>query len=208
MITFILIKIFLLWQRCGLVSKGDRHLPDLTVRETLTYAMMLRSDLSRYLDNEVGGDEEEADGGGYAGAYMNYDENIEYALSTMLLTTVQDKQVKKLNPGEKRRLSIAEECVILPNLLFVDEPCSNLTVMDDSVMLQAFREMVNKDKTVVCTLHQPSQAVFSLFDTLLLLGQGGRVVYHGPVSQALTFFTSSPHSYVVAMMPITTTLIS
>ena len=186
-----------LWRRCGLVEVGDRHLPDLTVRETVAYAMMLRSDTSHFLSNTGAADEEEEgdEDDEYVGVYLDPEENIEYALSTMLLSSVKDKQVKHLTPGEMRRLSVAEECVVLPNVLFVDEPCSHLSVMDDSVMLRAFREMVNQDKTVVCTLHQPSQAVFSLFDTLLLLGHGGRVTYHGPVSQALDFFTASPHSY-------------
>ena len=53
-----------LWRRCGLVEVGDRHLPDLTVRETVAYAMMLRSDTSHFLDKITGNDEEEEETGG------------------------------------------------------------------------------------------------------------------------------------------------
>jgi len=36
-------------------------------------------------------------------------------------------------------------------------------------------------RTVVCTIHQPNAAIFSMFDQLLLMQRGGFVVFNGPI---------------------------
>ena len=56
------------------------------------------------------------------------------------------------------------------------------------------REMVNQDKTVIATMHQPSAAAFIAFDTLMLLSRG-RVIYHGTVDNAQSFFMSAPFAF-------------
>ena len=47
--------------------------------------------------------------------------------------------------------------------------------------------MVEKNKTVVCTIHQPRYEIFSEFDKLMLLARG-RVVYFGPTKDVLPYF--------------------
>lgn len=47
---------------------------------------------------------------------------------------------------------------------------------------------------VVATLHQPRSASFALCDDLLLVAPGGRTVYMGPTSEALSWFTSLGHA--------------
>lgn len=43
------------------------------------------------------------------------------------------------------------------------------------------RLTTSQNRTVAATIHQPSSAVFDLFDDLLLLKKGGEVTYHGPL---------------------------
>ena len=107
---------------------------------------------------------------------------------------MRDKKTKELNAGDTRRLSIAEEIVHGPQLLLIDEPTTGLDIKDISTMLMMFREMVNQDKTVIATIHQPSSAAFKVFDTLMLLSRG-RVIYHGTVENAQSFFVSSPYAF-------------
>jgi hypothetical protein len=107
---------------------------------------------------------------------------------------VVNKKTKALSPGELKRLSIAEEMVHGPKLLFVDEPTTGVNIEESSVLLQTFRELVNQDRTVVTTIHQPSAEIFKLFDTLLLLSKG-RVIYFGPVNGATKFFYNSPFQF-------------
>lgn len=40
----------------------------------------------------------------------------------------------------------------------------------------------------ICTVHQPSSELFSLFDRVLLLAEGGRVAFFGTPVGALQFF--------------------
>jgi len=44
--------------------------------------------------------------------------------------------------------------------------------------------------TIAAVIHQPSIGAFKTFDDLLLLGKGGRVVYHGPICDAEKYFNS------------------
>lgn len=41
---------------------------------------------------------------------------------------------------------------------------------------------------IIASLHQPSEVVFQQADMLLLLGTGGKQVYHGPVDGVLDHF--------------------
>ena len=44
--------------------------------------------------------------------------------------------------------------------------------------------------TIVSVIHQPRKFIFDLFDLWILLGVGGRMVYHGPTSLAYNYFHS------------------
>lgn len=46
----------------------------------------------------------------------------------------------------------------------------------------------NDGRTIICTIHQPRSNIFSLFDMLLLLSEG-QVVYFGPASNAISYFS-------------------
>lgn len=163
-----------LWQRCGLVSADYYFFRDLSVKEILTYAMSLRC-----LHRE---------------AFNIIQENVDRTIEILHLHEISHKKAKLLSPGEIRRLAIAEEMVHGPKLLFLDEPTSGVNLAESAVLMSTFREMVNQDRTVIVTVHQPLLEVFSLFDTLLLLSKG-RVIYFGPVNQASTYFSSGPWQF-------------
>jgi ABC-type multidrug transport system ATPase subunit len=123
--------------------------------------------------------------------------NVEKTITLLHLDEIADKKCKSITHGERRRLSIAEEIVGGPSLLLIDEPTTELDdIHDTSVMMQCFREMVNQDRTVVCAMHKPSERVFHLFDTVLLLAKG-QVVYFGDVSEAVRYFTGLPNPYSI-----------
>lgn len=98
-----------------------------------------------------------------------------------------------LSGGEKKRVSIGVELVTNPKLLFLDEPSTGL---DSTTALHAIRilkMMSNKGRTVVCTVHSPSAAIFCLFDSLLLLHHG-RIIFSGSPQKVSEFFHSFGYS--------------
>lgn len=54
--------------------------------------------------------------------------------------------------------------------------------------MSSVRNIANHNRTVVCTIHSPSKAVYELFDSLLLLALG-RQTYFGPAEAAPTYFS-------------------
>ena len=77
------------------------------------------------------------------------------------------------------RLSIAVELASNPSIIFLDEPTSGLDSRAASVVMKSLRRIADSGIAVVCTIHQPSVAIFNSFDSLLLLKRGGETVFFG-----------------------------
>jgi ABC-type multidrug transport system ATPase subunit len=54
-------------------------------------------------------------------------------------------------------------------------------------IVETMRNLANKGKTIICTIHQPSSEIFDKFDSLYLMAEG-RLAYAGPLSRAIEFF--------------------
>jgi ABC-type multidrug transport system ATPase subunit len=161
------------WQRCAFVEALDHHFRDLTVNQAVRYALELRNE-----DPDMTRD--------------TFEQMIEQVFTLLQLTDQKGTKVKYLSEGQTRRLSIAEELVVGPMVVLLDEPITGLDARESSIIItQTLREIVNQDRTVVCTMHEPSAAVFEVFDTLVLMSKG-RLVYMGPADKAVNFFISSP----------------
>lgn len=160
-----------LWRRCAFVDTTDEFHLDLTVEEIMTLAMQLRC-LNR------------------KGLRVVKD-NVESTIKILHLESSRNKMAKDLTPGERRLLSIAEEIVSGPSILMIDEALTGLDSYDTTTLLGVFRELVNEDRTVVASLHQPSAEAFSVFDSLLLLSEG-RIIYWGRSDNVINFFMASP----------------
>lgn len=65
-------------------------------------------------------------------------------------------------------------------LLFLDEPTSGLDGQSSYLIVSFLRKLAAAGQAVLCTIHQPSAALFARFDQLLLLKGGGNTVYCEP----------------------------
>lgn len=86
-----------------------------------------------------------------------------------------------------KRVSFAAEVLTNPSLMFCDEPTSGLDSFMALNVIQVLKGLAQKGKTIICTIHQPSSELYSMFDKLLLLAEG-RVAFLGTPDEADSFF--------------------
>ncbi|CAL5435811.1 unnamed protein product [Camellia sinensis] len=174
--------------RIGFVTQDDVLFPHLTVRETLTYAALLR--LPKTLTKQ----EKEK---------RAIDVIDELGLERCQDTVIGSSFVRGVSGGERKRVCIGNEIIINPSILFLDEPTSGLdstTALRIVQILQDIAEDATGGKTVITTIHQPSSRLFHKFDKLILLGKGS-LLYFGKASEAMVYFSSIGCSPLIAMNP-------
>ena len=122
------------------------------------------------------------------------EEKVYKVLSKLGLLKVQNSLVgypgglvRGISGGERKRLSVATELLMDPPLLFIDEPTSGL----DSFMAESIVTLMGKlakaNRTILCTIHQPTSDLFALFDRVCLVSEG-EIVYMGESQAALNYF--------------------
>ncbi|KAI3991336.1 hypothetical protein MKX01_034655 [Papaver californicum] len=172
-------------RRIGYVTQDDVLFPHLTVRETLTYAALLR--LSKTLLKHE--KEERA-----------MDVICELGLERCQDTMIGGSFVRRVSGGERKRVCIGNEIIINPSLLLLDEPTSGLDSTTALRIVQMLQDIAEAGKTVVTTIHQPSSRLFHKFDKLILLGKGS-LLYYGKASETMDYFSSIGCSPLIAMNP-------
>lgn len=156
----------------GYVPQDDVLIKELTVYQNLYYNAKLSF-------------------GGYAEDDIR--EIVEQALINFDLVEARDLQVGDsintyLSGGQRKRLNIALELIREPSILFVDEPTSGLSSADSEKVMNLLKRQTYKGKLIFSILHQPSSDTFKLLDKLLVIDQGGRVIYYGNPIEALSYF--------------------
>ena len=162
------------FRRCsGYVEQFDVQSPELTVRETVLFSARLRLNSSL---PEVDTDEKQC-------------EFVDIVLKVMELSDIADSLVGDEAEGtglifeQRKRLSIAVELAASPSIIFLDEPTSGLDARAALIVCRALRAIADTGRTVIATIHQPSLAVFELFDDLLLMKKGGHTVFFGELGE-------------------------
>ncbi len=118
---------------------------------------------------------------------------VEEALQSFDLVEARDLRVGDalstyLSGGQRKRLNIALELIREPSVLFVDEPTSGLSSADSEKVMNLLKRQTFKGKLVFANMHQPSSEIFRLLDKLLVVDQGGRVIYYGNPLDAINYF--------------------
>ncbi|KAK2982066.1 hypothetical protein RJ640_003191 [Escallonia rubra] len=171
--------------RLGFVTQDDVLFPHLTVKETLTYAALLR--LPKTLTKE----EKEK-----RACDVIYELGLERCKDTM----IGGSFVRGVSGGERKRVCIGNEIIINPSVLFLDEPTSGLDSTTALRIVEVLQDIAEAGKTVITTIHQPSSRLFHKFDKLILLGKGS-LLYFGNASEAVVYFSSIGCSPMIAMNP-------
>ena len=104
-------------------------------------------------------------------------------LKPILHRVVGTLGVSGLSFEEMKRVSIGVEMVANPSILFCDEPTSGLDARAAMFVMRGLSKIAQSGRTVICTIHQPSRAIFEMFHSLLLMKRGGEIVFFGPLGE-------------------------
>lgn len=164
-------------RRCtGYCEQMDIHLETSTIREALTFSAFLRQDSS-------------------VPEIKKYD-SVNECLELLGMEDIADQIIRGSSVEQMKRLTIGVEFAAQPSVIFLDEPTSGLDACSAKKIMNGVRKVANTDRTIVCTIHQPSSEVFLLFDNLLLLKRGGQTVYFGDLgknaSLLIDYFEAAP----------------
>ena len=102
------------------------------------------------------------------------------------LEKIEDRRVKVLSGGEKRRLALALELVSSPSLLLCDEVTSGLDPKSEEEIVQLLYRLSREDHRIVLSVTH-SLRHLSLYDSVAVLYQG-YLAYHGPGNYLLQHF--------------------
>ncbi|XP_034951869.1 ATP-binding cassette sub-family G member 1 [Chelonus insularis] len=114
---------------------------------------------------------------------------VDDILETLDLTKAKDTRCNKLSGGQKKRLSIALELIDNPPVMFLDEPTTGLDSSSTLQCVAMLHSLAKDGRTIVCTIHQPSAAIYEMFDHVYLLADG-RCVYQGAPMNTISFFSN------------------
>lgn len=159
--------------KCGIVNQEDNHWTFLTCRETISYACDLLMNASP------------------ADKLTKTNELIsKMGLDSCADTFVGNAFVPGLSGGQKRRLSIAVSLIKKLELIFLDEPTSSLDAAAAAGIMDFISTITKQDNLVtVFTVHQPSTAIFNLFDRVMLLTMG-RLAFVGAGNEIAAYLQS------------------
>ncbi|KPI38214.1 ATP-dependent permease PDR15 [Cyphellophora attinorum] len=151
----------------GYVQQQDLHLSTTTVREALRFSALLRQPSKVSKADKL--------------AY------VESVIALLNMNSFADCMVglpgAGLNVEQRKLLSIGVEMAARPEILFLDEPTSGLDSQSSWTIIALLRRLADNGQTILATIHQPSALILQQFDSILLMGAGGRTAYHGPLGK-------------------------
>ncbi|XP_076442875.1 ATP-binding cassette sub-family G member 5-like [Babylonia areolata] len=173
-------------QRVSYVIQADRLLPNLTVRETLTYTAYLKLPSSH--------------------SKRQIEDKVSSVLNHMGLMAVADSRVggavvRGVSGGEKRRVTIALQLLKDPDILLMDEPTTGLDSFTARHLVASMQQLAREGKLVIMSLHQPRSDITRLLDMTTLMCQG-HVMYFGPTSSLVPYFTGLGYPCSVFSNPL------
>ncbi|CAN6310428.1 unnamed protein product, partial [Urochloa humidicola] len=115
-------------------------------------------------------------------------EFVDEVLKTVELDDIKDALVGRpgingLSLEQRKRLTVAVELVSNPSIILMDEPTTGLDARSAAIVIRAVKNISETGRIVVCTIHQPSTEIFEAFDELILMKNGGKIVYNGPIGE-------------------------
>ncbi len=110
---------------------------------------------------------------------------VEEALEVVGLKGLNRRNTNALSGGQKQRAALASVLTILPDLLVLDEPTSQLDPLGTKEVLEAIRNVREGHQVSILMTTHKTEEVMGLVDRCMVLKEG-RVVALGPPEEVLS----------------------
>jgi ABC-type multidrug transport system ATPase subunit len=154
------------------VPEEDTHLPNLTVHQTLNFALQnntpkkWRHEIPRFLQV-------------FARAF---------GMSHVMDTKVGNSYIRGVSGGERKRVSILESLASNSSVNAWDGSTRGLDASSALDYIRSLRILTDAcERATIVSIYQASDAVYSLMDKVMLISQG-RMLYQGPAAEAELYF--------------------
>ncbi|XP_066150986.1 ATP-binding cassette subfamily G member 4-like [Euwallacea fornicatus] len=114
---------------------------------------------------------------------------IDDILRTLGLLNLKQTLCGCLSGGQRKRLSIALEMIDDPPILFLDEPTTGLDSNSSNQCVQLLKNLAERGRTVICTIHQPSSSLYYVFSHVYVMAKG-KCVFQGPPVNTVPYLSS------------------
>ncbi len=155
----------------GYVPQDDMLMQELTVYQNLYFTAKLREP---FISDEI------------------LEKKIDIVLVRLNLIDKKNEIIgsleqKGLSGGERKRVNIAKELIFDPHIIFLDEPTSGLSSKDSEEIVSFLRNLSDMGKIVIASLHQPGSKIFQMFDKIVFMDKGGKLVFTGGIFECLDY---------------------
>jgi iron complex transport system ATP-binding protein len=106
------------------------------------------------------------------------------ALARVEAAHLSDKPLNEMSTGERRRVLIARALITTPDALVLDEPTAGLDFVARHRFMESIRGLARHETTLILVTHHIDEIIPEIRRVVLL--REGRVVFDGPVEDALT----------------------
>jgi len=155
--------------RVGYVPQDDIVHRDLGLEATIRYAARLRL--------PAGSTEADVDAA------------VDRTLAVLGLADRRHLSVGALSGGQRKRASIATELVVRPSVCFLDEPTAGLDPAAAAALVDELRALADGGTAIVMTTHHLADV--RVADRLIVMAEGGRVLFDGPPADGTDLVGSS-----------------
>ena len=97
------------------------------------------------------------------------------ALGAVGMESMADKTVNKLSGGQKQRIAIARAIVNEPSIILADEPTGALDSQTSKDIMELFKELNNKGKTIIIVTHD--MEIAKQCDRIIKIADGAIIDY-------------------------------
>lgn len=104
---------------------------------------------------------------------------VDWALNVAKAEHLRDREADQLSGGEKQRVVIASALAMMPKVLVLDEPTSNIDMKGSFEILEALKEIRSRTGLTVLVAEHKLDLFLSISDRFIVIDQGA-ILYDGP----------------------------